>query len=110
MEFSFFYNLVDELSNNSQLVYIIPCLVVFPTLSLYLTPVSGAFKAVILQRSFKSAGINYTTGVITEGCTHTLVHDSKYIYNMSLSQQYFLSLWNAAVNCSCSQNRQRFIS
>jgi hypothetical protein len=96
-------DVADVFSKHFQSLYNDLCPVVFPTLSsssefLSLAPVSdsGIFKAIEHMRPSKSVGVDDISGFIVKGCTDIFVLILKHIFNLSLSQQKFPTLWKQA--------------
>jgi hypothetical protein len=84
-------------------VYNNPCPVVFSTIlssSEFLTSASvsdsDVIKAIKRLRPSKSAGLDDIPGFIIKGCTDIFVPILKHIFNLSLSQHYFPTLWKQA--------------
>jgi hypothetical protein len=51
------------------------------------------FKAIKLLRPSKSVEVDDIPGFEIKGCTDIFLPVLKYIFNLSLSQQYFPTLW-----------------
>jgi hypothetical protein len=95
-------DVADEFCKHFQSVYNHPCPVVFPTnLSsselLTLAPVSHSdiSKAINRLKPSKSVGLDGIPGFVIKGCSDVFVPVLKHIF-LSLSQQYFLTLWKQA--------------
>jgi hypothetical protein len=65
---------------------------------LSLAPVSDSdiFKAIKRFKPSKFVGVDDIPGFIIKGCTDIFVSVLRHIFNLSLSQQYFLTLWTQA--------------
>jgi hypothetical protein len=108
-------DVADEFAKHFQSVYSNPCPIVFPTLlpsseCLPLASVSDSDvkNAIKRLRPSKSVGIDDIPGFIIKGCTDIFVPVLKHIFNLSLSQQHFPTLWKQAVlkkgKCSSVSN------
>jgi hypothetical protein len=96
-------DIAEEFSKHFQSVHHSPCSTVFPTLLyssefLPLTSVSDSdiTKAIKRLRPSKSVGVDDIPGFIFKGCTDICVPILKHNFNLSLSQQYFPTLWKQA--------------
>jgi hypothetical protein len=96
-------DIADEFSKHFQTVYHNPGPIVFPNLLsssefLPLASVSDSdvYKAIKRLRPSKSVGVDDIPGFIIKGCTDIFVPILKHIFNLSLSQHYFPSLWKQA--------------
>jgi hypothetical protein len=96
-------DVADKLSKHFQSVYSSPCPNVLPTLLssfefLPLSPVSDSdvIKAIKRLRASKSVGVDDVPGFIIKGCTDIFVPILKHIFNLSLSRQFFPTLWRQA--------------
>jgi hypothetical protein len=86
---------------------------------LSLASVSGSdvFKAIKRLKPSKSLGVDAIPGFIIKGFTDIFVPVLKHMFNLSLSQQYFLTLWKQAAivpffktgNCASVSNYRPII-
>ncbi|PNF20040.1 hypothetical protein B7P43_G05817 [Cryptotermes secundus] len=97
------HDIADEFSKHFQTVYHNPGPIVFPNLLsssefLPLASVSDSdvIKAIKRLRPSKSVGVDDIPGFIIKGCTDIFVPILKHIFNLSLSQHNFPSLWKQA--------------
>jgi hypothetical protein len=104
----------DEFSKHLQSVYKNTSPVVFPNLSsssefLSLAQVSDSdiSEAITLLGPYKSVGVHDITGFIIKGCTDRVVPALKRIFNLSLSQQYFPTIWKQAATVLVSKKGNR---
>jgi hypothetical protein len=93
----------DEFCKHFQSVYNHPCPVVFPAnLSsselLTLAPVSHSdiIKAINRLKPSKAVGLDDIPRFVIKGCSDVFVPVLKHNFNLSLSQQYFPTLWKQA--------------
>jgi hypothetical protein len=79
-------------------VYNNPCCVVFPTFSLSSTPVTYFDGSKVTKRPTpsKSVGVDDIPRFLMKRCTDKFVPVLQHIFNLSLSQQYFRTLWKQA--------------
>jgi hypothetical protein len=96
-------DVADEFCKHFKSVYNHPCPVVFSSqLSsselLTLAPVSDSdiIKAINRLKPSKSVGLDGIPGFIIRGCTDVFIPVLKHIFNLSLSQQCFPTLWKQA--------------
>jgi hypothetical protein len=97
------YNVADAFAKNFQSVYNTPCTGVFSSLSqssefLSLTPISelDICEALRYLRPSKSVRLDDIPSFVTKGCSETFVPVLKHIFNLSLTQNYFPTIWKQA--------------
>jgi hypothetical protein len=96
-------DVTEEFSKHFQSVYNDPCSIVFPTLLssseiLLIASVSkfDIIKAIKRLGPSKSVGVDDIPGFIIKGCADIFVLILKHIFNLSLSQNCFPTLWKWA--------------
>jgi Notch-like protein len=93
-------DIAEEFSKHFQSVYHSRCPTVYPTLlssseflPLTSVPDSDIIKAIKRLRPSKSDGVDDISGFIIKDCTDVFVPVLKHIFNLSVSQHYFPTLW-----------------
>jgi Notch-like protein len=91
------------IAKNLQSVYNTPCTGVFPSLSqsselLSLATISelDICKALRRLRQCKSVGLDDIPGFVIKGCSEIFVPVLKHIFNLSLTQHNFPTVWKQA--------------
>jgi hypothetical protein len=97
------YNVADAFAKHFQSVYNTSCTGVFPSLSqssefLSLAPISvvDICKALRRLRPSESVGLDDIPSFVTKGCSEIFVPVIKHIFNLSLTQHYFPTIWKQA--------------
>jgi hypothetical protein len=104
-------------SNLLDLVFqTLVCTGVFPSLSqssefLLLAPIFQLDICKALRRlsPSKSVGLDDIPSFVIKGCSEIFVPVLKNIFNLSLPQQYFPTVWKQAVIVPCFKNRQHYL-
>jgi hypothetical protein len=97
------YKVSDAFTKHFQTVYNTPCTGVFPSLLQYseflsLAPISelDICRALRCLRPSKSVGLDDIPSFVMKGCSEIFVPVLKDIFNLSLTQNYFPTVWKQA--------------
>jgi hypothetical protein len=97
------YKVADAFAKHFQSVYNTPCTGVFPSPSqfsecLSLAPISelDICKALRRLRPSKSVGLDDIPSFVIKGCSEIFLPVLKHIFNLSLTQNYFPTVWKQA--------------